>query len=894
MTGSKRRKRSYFVPEVVQTSAMDCGPASLKALLEGYGIQVGYERLREACQTDVDGSSIDTMEDLARMLGLDAEQVMTPVDHILLPTTPKPAIVVVRQPNGFTHFVLLWRTHGRLVQLMDPATGRQWASAQRFIDHLYVHQMPVSAQAWRTYAGGEEFLGGLRILMKRGGLSPQIQEELIARGLNDAGWETLAALDAATRMVGSVIDAGGIASGRASGSLLRDLFDTTLREGVAESKTIPTDYWSVRPATPDDEGNEQVELRGAVMVRVNGVLSDDANAPTDATLQLPPDLARALDEPAIHPARRLLGFLRVDGLLTLLILVGSLLVAAAGVALEALLFRGLFDLGHRLAPPEHRLIAIGFFVLLIGLLLAVDLPIARALLRMGRRLEVRLRLAFMERIPLLGDRYFQSRPISDMAERSHSIQNIRLLPGFGGQFIRTLFQFLLTIVGIVWIDPAAAPMAAIGGGIVLALPLLFNPLLAERDLKARTHVGALSRFYLDALLGLVPIRTHGAESSVRREHESLLVEWARSSYSLQRGAVVLEGLQGIAGLGFAGWIIFDHVARVGADGGLLLLAWWALQLPTLGQTIGLLARQYPTLRNLTLRLLEPLGVTIADESALPPPTIKSEAPGVAIAMNDVRVVASGHTILEDININIEAGSHIAIVGHSGSGKSSSAGLLLGWMTPMEGEVRIDGVALDRDSLHQLRSETAWVDPSVQLWNRSFITNLTYGAEQTAMDLPQAIDAADLRGVLERLPDGLGTTLGEGGGLLSGGEGQRVRFGRALLRPRTRLVIFDEPFRGLDRERRRLLLQNARHIWREATFLCITHDVSDTLSFPRVILFDHGRIVEDDAPTLLAERGDSKFRALLDADDAVRHAAWSSQTWRRVRIQDGKVIAEVEP
>ncbi len=98
-------KRRFFVPEVVQTSAMDCGPASLKALLEGFGVPVSYGRLREACQTDVDGTSIDTMEDVALQLGLVAEQIMVPADHLLLSEAQTlPAIVVVRQPNGLTHF----------------------------------------------------------------------------------------------------------------------------------------------------------------------------------------------------------------------------------------------------------------------------------------------------------------------------------------------------------------------------------------------------------------------------------------------------------------------------------------------------------------------------------------------------------------------------------------------------------------------------------------------------------------------------------------------------------------------------------------------------------------------------------------------------------------------
>ena len=83
-------RQRWIVPEVIQTSAMDCGPASLKCLLEGHGISVSYGRLREACQTDVDGTSIDTLEEVAVQLGLRAEQVMIPLDHVLDPEAGAP------------------------------------------------------------------------------------------------------------------------------------------------------------------------------------------------------------------------------------------------------------------------------------------------------------------------------------------------------------------------------------------------------------------------------------------------------------------------------------------------------------------------------------------------------------------------------------------------------------------------------------------------------------------------------------------------------------------------------------------------------------------------------------------------------------------------------------
>src|SRR5215216_1719964 len=135
MSNRKTKKRRLLAIEVVQTSAMDCGPASLKCLLEGFGIPVSYGRLREACQTDVDGTSIDTLEEVASQLGLAAEQMMLPTENLLSKQSESlPAIAVTRNPNGTTHFVVLWRLHGRWAQMMDPATGRRWMSRQQLLN----------------------------------------------------------------------------------------------------------------------------------------------------------------------------------------------------------------------------------------------------------------------------------------------------------------------------------------------------------------------------------------------------------------------------------------------------------------------------------------------------------------------------------------------------------------------------------------------------------------------------------------------------------------------------------------------------------------------------------------------------------------------------------------
>jgi ATP-binding cassette subfamily B protein len=171
-----------------------------------------------------------------------------------------------------------------------------------------------------------------------------------------------------------------------------------------------------------------------------------------------------------------------------------------------------------------------------------------------------------------------------------------------------------------------------------------------------------------------------------------------------------------------------------------------------------------------------------------------------------------------------------------------------------------------------------------------LENLAYGGPAAVADrIGEAVAAADLLTVLERLPDGLQTPLGEGGARLSGGEGQRVRLGRGMLRNDVRLVILDEPFRGLERERRRALLERCRAIWKDATLLCVTHDVGHTAAFDRVLVLDGGRVIEDAAPAVLAARADSSYRAMLDAEAALRLGLWTSAEWRRVRLEQGGAV-----
>lgn len=831
-------QRRFFVPEVIQTSNLDCGPAALKCLLEGFGRHVSYGRLREACQTGVDGTSIDAIEAVANRLGLAAEQVMLPPEDLFFPEAHAlPALVVVKLPIGLTHFVVVWRRHGRSLQVMDPACGRRWVRIAEFTRDIYRHTIAVAAEDWRAFAASEDFQTLLRVRLKKTGLPESEIDRLVKEALDDPSWRGLAALDARGR-----------------------------------------EQWTVRPAAEPD----RVLMSGAVLLRVGGL------EPQIDAAALPPELAAAVTEPPARPFREMLGAaLRHRGLLLALLLLAAAL-AVGVVAVEMLLLRGLFG-----AASGPTLTAIAGILLL---LLLLEIPAFEGTLGLGRRSETLFRAALFKKLPRIADRYFHSRLISDMAERSHLVHRLRNLAPLTYQLLRTSFETLATAGAVIWLDPSGALyVAAI---LAAAFVPLFAalPLLNERDLRLRTHTGALTRFYLDAMLGLTAIRAQRAEASMQYEQEKLLAEWRRAARQFHFTAAAFEAVQLTAAFALVAWFVFVSGTTGGAQ--FLLLAYWTLRLPALAQEFGMLARQYPYHRNLALRLLELLG---APEEAIPGTGFESphrnalhpsktpagelaacqrfSAPG--ISLRGVSVEVAGHTILENIDLTIEPGAHVAIVGTSGAGKSSLAGVLLGWFQPSAGEVLVGGRPLD---VQALRAQTAWVDPAVQLWNRSLRANVVYGNESYTS---AAVDGAELGHVIEKLPQGIDARLGEGGGLVSGGEGQRVRFARALAREGVRLAILDEPFRGLDREQRRTLLRRARKTWRDCTLLCITHDIAETESFDRVVVVEGGRIAEQGNPAELRARSGSRYAHLLASEEQIRKL-WSADSWRRVRVEAGCV------
>ena len=872
-------RRRFLVPETIQTSGVDCGPAALKSLLEGFGIAASYGRLREACQTSLDGTSIDTIEIVARELGMDAEQVMVPPDYLLLDPTILPAVVVVRLPSGYTHFVLVWRKVGAWLQIMDPAGGRRWVRARDFLATVYVHLHPVPAAGWREWAGSEAAVAVLRrrIVEVAG---DAFARTILERTLAESGWVPLARLDAATRMASALVRNGALRRGGEGARFLETLMRRDDTGRFAEA--IPGSFWSV--LLHEDE--TRLTLRGAVLIRIGRATRSDPKT-------MRREVAAAVHEPPPRPLRRVVEMLAPAARRGLpLLAVVSILLGAAGIA-EGLLFRALFPLIGDAGLPQERLMLVGAFAAFAVLLLLVEYRLAVQTVGWGRDLAARFGSALFAKLAALRSEYFGSRIVSDLADRAHAVNELRALPLIGSRLLRSAAGVVITVAMLMWIVPGSALALVLGTLLLLGLAFAFEPVFAEIDMRARTHAGALTRFYLDALSGLTTIHAHCAERSVRREHESLLTDWLRTIRAQIRAAVCQTTALSLAGFALVAVLLRRYLDVAEDPTGALLVAYWGLQLPMFAADVAGSVQAWASFRTILLRVLEPLDAqeeACAAGFSLPPEMAQD---GVAIAFRRATFAAAGRDVLRDVDLDISPGSSVAIVGASGAGKSTFVSALLGFLQPRAGEVRIDGEPLTADGIGVLRRSTAWIDPGVQLFNAPLEENVRYstGAAEVAR-LPFVLSEAELYDVLQRIPDSR-MPLGDGGGMLSGGEGQRVRAGRAMMQSRPRLVILDEAFRGLDGGMRARLLRRCRALWSEATFLYVTHDASEAAHADRVLVLEGGRVAEYDTAQALAAGEGSRYAAILAADRAVREEVWSDPSWRRIEMHDGR-LAEVAP
>lgn len=212
-------------------------------------------------------------------------------------------------------------------------------------------------------------------------------------------------------------------------------------------------------------------------------------------------------------------------------------------------------------------------------------------------------------------------------------------------------------------------------------------------------------------------------------------------------------------------------------------------------------------------------------------------------------------VLEDVNLSVEPGELVALVGRSGSGKSTFVNLLPRFYDPIEGRITLDGLDIRALPLAELRRQLGYVGQEVTLFNDTIARNIAYGQLQRTdpAQLREAAEAAYAMEFIERLPNGFDTRVGQHGILLSGGQRQRLGIARALLKDAP-LLILDEATSALDTESEAYVQSALERLMADRTTFVIAHRLSTVQRADRILVLNQGRIVETGSHRELLEQG----------------------------------------
>ena len=260
----------------------------------------------------------------------------------------------------------------------------------------------------------------------------------------------------------------------------------------------------------------------------------------------------------------------------------------------------------------------------------------------------------------------------------------------------------------------------------------------------------------------------------------------------------------------------------------------------------------------TERLLELMSVQSPITSPATPKALPFEdAHGARITLQDIQFHYPSRpqtAALSQLNIEIKAGETVALVGSSGAGKTTLFQLLLRFYDPQQGSIKLDGVNIRDLDLHTLRDTIGIVPQDTVIFSANAMENIRYGRIDASDDeVIQAAKMAAAHEFIERLPEGYQSFLGERGVRLSGGQKQRIAIARALLK-NPRLMLLDEATSALDAESERLVQQALESAMQGRTTIIIAHRLATVQRADRIIVLEHGQVVEIGTHASLMKQG----------------------------------------
>jgi ATP-binding cassette subfamily B protein len=477
---------------------------------------------------------------------------------------------------------------------------------------------------------------------------------------------------------------------------------------------------------------------------------------------------------------------------------------------------------------------------------------------LAQDLQADLRQAAYDQVQKQDMHFFESRSSGELtAILNDDVNQLeRFLDGGANDFLQVGVTVLLVGGVFFYVSPTIAWFAIAPIPVVIWGAFYFmrraTPLYAD----VRVQVGTLANRIVNSMGGMATIKSFTAET-----HESKQLQLASERYvEANRQAIkvssafvplirmaILIGF--LATFVIGGFMALDGTLNVGAYGMLVFLTQRLLwPLTRLAQTVDLYERAMASTRRiLALVATQPKTRDDGEQQLVVP--VKGELVFKQVGFSYPNTKAG----ISDVSLVVPAGSTTALVGATGSGKSTLIKLLLRFYSVDQGAILFDGLAIDQLRLHNLRQSIGLVSQDVFLFEGSVLDNIAYGdPSATRAEVEQAAKAAEALEFIQVLPDGFDTLVGERGVKLSGGQRQRLSLARAIIK-NPPVLILDEATSAVDNETEAAIQRSLARIAQDRTVLVVAHRLSTIVSADEIVVFDQGSIVERGAHTELLEK-----------------------------------------
>jgi len=574
-----------------------------------------------------------------------------------------------------------------------------------------------------------------------------------------------------------------------------------------------------------------------------------------ATLDVGVPVDRA-KHPNLHTFGRLVGFLRPyrwSLTISIVLAVGS---QAASIGLVRIT-QSVIDSAIR--PHDERMLWI-----LIAVIAVVGL--VKALLMVGRRfisgrqalgVEFDMRNALYAQLLRLSFGFYDRHQTGQLMSRATvDLQAVRFFLGYGLIFF---FQHVLTIVGVTaimfWTNWRLALVALAITPAIVALAYRYSkvshPIL--RDVQQK--MADVATVAEENIVGVHVVKSFAQEAQEESKFErrsnavfdqSVLANRQRSVYVPTLSFVPLLAQAGVLLVG--GWMVVHDQLTVGEFFAFnLYVSMLIMPLRMLGMWIGQSQRATASGERIFQILDEPEEIAEpAGASDLPPGPGRIEFDGVSFGYDPERLV------LSDVELEIAPDQNVAIIGHTGSGKTTLTALVPRFYDATAGRVLIDGVDVRDVTLSSLRSQIAVISQDPFLFSTTVRENIAFGApDATDEDVERAARLAQAHEFIAELPDGYETVIGERGITLSGGQRQRIAIARAIVM-NPRILILDDATASVDATTEARIRIGLREAMQGRTTLIVAHRLSTISLADEIVVLDHGRVAARGTQTDLAE------------------------------------------